>query len=53
MRDLKRNHRTLYYATVMGSEPIVDEYGNDTLETRTTYSAPLVLKAKPKTEIIS
>ena len=51
MRDLKRNHRTLYYATVMGSEPIVDEYGNDTLETLTTYSAPLVLKANVSANI--
>ena len=45
MRDLKRNQRTFYYATVTGTEPIYDEYGNDTLETRTIYSAPLILKA--------
>lgn len=45
MRDLKRNQRMFYYATVTGTESIVDEYGNDTLETRTTYSAPFVLKA--------
>ena len=45
MRDLKRNQRSFYYATATGSEPIVDEYGNDTLETRTTYGAPLTLKA--------
>lgn len=45
MRDLKRNQRTFYYATLTGSEPIYDEYGNDTLETRTIYGAPLVLKA--------
>ena len=51
MRDLKRNHRTFYYATVTGTEPIVDEYGNDTLETRTTYSAPLVLKANVSANI--
>ena len=45
MRDLKRNQRTFYYATVTGKEPIYDEYGNDTLGTRTIYSAPLTLKA--------
>lgn len=44
MRDLKRNQRTFYYATATGTGSIVDEYGNDTLETRTTYGAPLVLK---------
>lgn len=45
MRDLKRNQRSFYYATATGSEPIYDEYGNDTLEARTTYSAPLTLRA--------
>lgn len=45
MRDLKRNQRTFYYATVTDTEPIYDEYGNDTLETQTIYSAPLILKA--------
>lgn len=45
MRDLKRNQRTLYYATVIGTEPIYDEYGNDTLETRTVWSEPVLLKA--------
>lgn len=51
MRDLKRNQRTFYYATVTGTESIVDEYGNDTLETRTTYSAPLTLKANVSANI--
>lgn len=45
MRDLKRNQRSFYYATATGEEAIFDEYGNDTLESRTVYSAPLVSKA--------
>ena len=45
MRDLKRNQRSFYYATATGIEPMLDEYGNDTLEMRTIYSAPLVFKA--------
>ena len=45
MRDLRRNQRTFYYATVIGTEPIYDEYGNDTLETQITWSEPIVLKA--------
>ena len=45
MRDLKRNQRTIYYASITGTEPIYDEYGNDTLETRTIYGAPLILTA--------
>ena len=45
MRSLFRNQRSFYYATVTGTESIVDEYGNDTLETRTIYSAPIVSKA--------
>ncbi len=51
MRDLKRNHRAFYYATATGTKPIVDEYGNDTLETRTTYSAPLILTANVSANI--
>ena len=45
MRDLKRNQRPFYYATVEGKEPIYDEYGNDTLETRTVWGNPVLLKA--------
>lgn len=45
MRDLRRNQRTFYYATVVGTESILDEYGNDTLETRTVWSGPVLSKA--------
>ena len=44
MRNLFRNQRPFYYATKTGSEPILDEYGNDTLEVRTIYGAPVLLK---------
>ena len=45
MRSLQRNHRELYYAVPVGSEPILDDYGNDTLEVRQTYSSPTLLAA--------
>lgn len=45
MRSLFRNQRTLHYATVVSTEPIVDDYGNDTLEVRTIYSSPTLLRA--------
>lgn len=45
MRDLKRNQRSFYYATAEGAEPILDEYGNDTLEVKTTWGNPVLLKA--------
>lgn len=45
MRDLIRNQRSFYYATVEGTEPIYDEYGNDTLEMRTTWGNPVLSKA--------
>lgn len=45
MRDLKRNQRPFYYAIVEGTEPIFDEYDNDTLETRSVWSEPVLLKA--------
>ena len=40
MRNLQRDCRKIYYAVPTGSEPILDDYGNDTLEVRQTYSAP-------------
>ena len=45
MRSLQRNQRELYYAVPIGTEPIRDEYGNDTLEVRITYSSPTLLRA--------
>ena len=45
MRDLRRNQRLFYYATVIDTEPIYDEYGNDTLETQITWCEPIMLKA--------
>ena len=44
MRDLKRNQRTIHYANAVGTEPILDEYGNDTLEVRTIYGPPTLLR---------
>lgn len=45
MRSLNRNRRDLYYATMTGTEPIIDEYGNDTLEERPIYGRPTLLRA--------
>ena len=45
MRDLHRNRRELWYALPVGSQPILDDYGNDTLEVETVYSSPLYLMA--------
>lgn len=45
MRSLHRNKRELYYAVPQETEKIFDEYGNDTLEVRKTYSSPTLLMA--------
>ena len=45
MRDLIRNKRELWYAVSVGSNPILDEYGNDTLEVEAAFSSPLHLQA--------
>lgn len=45
MRSLHRNWRELYYAVPTGTEAIKDEYDNDTLELKTTYSEPIALRA--------
>lgn len=44
MRSLQRNQRELYFAVPTGTEPIRDEYGNDTLDVRTIYSSPTLLR---------
>lgn len=45
MRDFNRNKRELWYAIPVGSAPILDEYGNDTLEVEAVFSSPLYLRA--------
>ena len=45
MRDLKRNKRLLWYSVPIGNTPILDEYGNDTLEVEMEYSSPLPFQA--------
>ena len=45
MRNLIRNRRDMWYALPLGTHPIVDEYGNDTLEVETDYTSPLFLLA--------
>lgn len=45
MRSLQRNWRKLHYASQQGTEPILDDYGNDTLEQRIVYSEPTELEA--------
>lgn len=45
MRTLKRNQRLFYYCLYQGKEPITDEYGNETGETRVTYAEPVQMMA--------
>ena len=51
MRDLNRNKRKLWYAVPVGSQPIIDEYGNDTLEVEAVFSSPLYLRANVSANI--
>lgn len=44
MRNLKKNQRTVHYASYIGSESIMDEWGNETLEQKKTYSDPMSLR---------
>ena len=45
MRNFIRNKRSLWYAVPVGSTPIFDEYGNDTLEVEAEFSPPLPFRA--------
>ena len=51
MRDLIRNKRELWYCAPLETRPILDEYGNDTLEVETTYSVPLMVRANVSANI--
>lgn len=44
MRSLHRNRRELWYSLAVGAEPILDEYGNDTLEVALIYEDPVQLR---------
>lgn len=44
MRDLKRNQRSVWYAVPVNTVPILDDYGNDTLEVETIYLPPALLR---------
>lgn len=45
MRSMQRNWRELHYANLISSEPIKDEYGNDTLEVKNAYGPTSQLSA--------
>lgn len=45
MRSLQRDWRIMEYAVPQGTEQILDEYGNDTLEVKTIYSERKELRA--------
>ena len=45
MRNLNRNKRSLWYAVPIGNTPILDEYGNDTLEVEMAFASPLPFQA--------
>lgn len=42
MRELNRNKRELWYANLISSEPVKDEWGNETGESDDTFSDPPV-----------
>lgn len=44
MRSLERNLRDVTYEKVVAIEPIKDVYGNDTLEVRKIYAAPVAVR---------
>ena len=45
MRNFTRNQRSLWYAVPIGNTPILDEYGNDTLEVEMAFASPLPFRA--------
>ena len=45
MRSLNKNKQSMTYALPNGTEPILDDYGNDTGEMKPVYDAPAEYKA--------
>lgn len=45
MRDCKKNNRKMYYSLYSDEIPILDSEGNDTLETKVGYLAPVEFHA--------
>lgn len=43
MRNLKINQRLVHYAKYIESKPILDEYGNTTLEVENVYGEPITI----------
>ena len=41
MRSLEKNKRSFYYANLIGTESIFDEYGNETGELKKVYGEPV------------
>lgn len=44
MRSLNKNKRDIYYALFISEEPIMDEYGNETGESKPIYGDVIALK---------
>lgn len=44
MKTMERNKTTLWYMTYAGSDPVLDEYGNE-IGTEVTYNPPVMLRA--------
>ena len=45
MQTLKRNKQTFWYANITDTQPITDEYDNETGETYIEYSEPVAVNA--------
>jgi len=43
MRSINRDRRKIHYANPINTTPVLDEYGNDTLEVLVEYSEPIDL----------
>ena len=44
MRSAQRNWRTIWFAKPEGTQMILDDYGNETLEEETVYTSPSLLR---------
>ena len=45
MRDCKKNSRKLWYSNLLGNEPVLDENGDETGDTKPVYGIPIPFMA--------
>lgn len=53
MRDCKKNSRKLWYSNLLENEPVLDENGDETGDTKPVYGTPIPFMASVSPERVT